>query len=142
MIILTICNLVYRSKIYRKIITILRNCKGHNLSLTFDSSSIIHSNNLRHTIPVFRTVEPIVVEVTRIVGEIVPNSPEKGKSKVLHSNATFIGFGLGMCVLGICIGCISLRMIMNKRNQNSERPASNFFKTRKKWDRRRRSPTC
>ena len=73
------------------------------------------------TIPVYRTVEPIVVEVTRIVGENVPNSPEKGKSKVLHSNATFIGFGVGMCVLGICIGCISLRMIMNKRNQNSER---------------------
>ena len=80
-------------------------------------------------IPIYKTVTwPVYERVTRIVRRNVTvfvdrpgvtQAPQKN-NELVYSNGTFIGFGIGMCILGICIGALFSCFVSKKKSNSTE----------------------
>ena len=100
---------------YERMLEEIQDLKRNRTELERELEEIKNKPPVTFKIPIYKTVTwPVYERVTRIVRRNVTvfvdrpgvtQAPQKN-NELVYSNGTFIGFGIGMGILGICIGAL------------------------------------
>ena len=108
----------------------IQELKRNRTELERELEEIKNRSPVTFKIPIYKTVTwPVYERVTRIVRKnvtvfvdrpIVTPAPQNDNNELVYSNGTFIGFGIGMCILGICIGALFSCFVSKKKSNGTE----------------------